>query len=261
MAPRMRARRSFPGQGPPADGARAPIRHPWRRVRVALGPRDGDSTRPSGAVSRLAADPGADLRGRPSVLARPHIPGPCIPAAFFPAGFRQGRAHPARRHPYRALLFLDRSVAFHRARHRADRVHRHHHRRIVRRLSGGTDNGARPEGLPGVLPVFLHGAGVHAALRAGGAGDAAPADDDIVGMAFSSFPYVDYEQRMGLNRIQTVFEHPILSGLFWSVGIGDLFFSTGTGWPWRCRRPASPASRPPWRSPRDRFWWPCCNSA
>ena len=48
--------------------------------------------------------------------------------------------------------------------------------------------------------------------------------NEIVGMAFSSFPYVDYEQRMGLNRIQTVFEHPILSGLFWSVGIGNLYF-------------------------------------
>ena len=48
--------------------------------------------------------------------------------------------------------------------------------------------------------------------------------NDIVGLVFRTFPYVDYGQRMGLNRIQTVFEHPILSGLFWSAGIGNLYF-------------------------------------
>ena len=51
--------------------------------------------------------------------------------------------------------------------------------------------------------------------------------NEIVGMAFSTFPYVDYEQRMGLNRIQTVFEHPILFGLFWSVGIESLVSQPG----------------------------------
>ncbi len=48
--------------------------------------------------------------------------------------------------------------------------------------------------------------------------------NEAVDLVFRTFPYVDYEQRMGLNRIQSVFEHPILSGLFWSVGIGNLYF-------------------------------------
>ena len=48
--------------------------------------------------------------------------------------------------------------------------------------------------------------------------------NEMVGIAFPTFPYVNYEQRMGLNRIQSVFEHPILSGLFWSAGIGNFYF-------------------------------------
>ena len=48
--------------------------------------------------------------------------------------------------------------------------------------------------------------------------------NEIVGIVFPSYPYVNYEPRMGLNRIQSVFEHPILFGLFWSVGIGNLYF-------------------------------------
>ena len=47
---------------------------------------------------------------------------------------------------------------------------------------------------------------------------------EIIGLAFPTFPYVNFEQRMGLNRIQAVFEHPILFGLFWSVGIGNFYF-------------------------------------
>ena len=47
---------------------------------------------------------------------------------------------------------------------------------------------------------------------------------EIVGVAFPTYPYVNFDQRMGLNRIQSVFEHPILFGLFWSVGIGNLYF-------------------------------------
>jgi len=47
---------------------------------------------------------------------------------------------------------------------------------------------------------------------------------EIVGFAFPTYPYVNFDQRMGLNRIQSVFEHPILFGLFWSVGIANLYF-------------------------------------
>ena len=47
---------------------------------------------------------------------------------------------------------------------------------------------------------------------------------EIIGLAFPTYPYVNFEQRMGLNRIQSVFEHPILFGLFWSVGIGNFYF-------------------------------------
>ena len=47
---------------------------------------------------------------------------------------------------------------------------------------------------------------------------------EVLSAAVSTFPYVNFEQRMGLNRIQAVFEHPILFGLFWSVGIGNFYF-------------------------------------
>ncbi len=47
---------------------------------------------------------------------------------------------------------------------------------------------------------------------------------EILGKAFITFPYVDFPQRMGMNRIQAVFEHPILYGLFCSVAIGNFYF-------------------------------------
>ena len=48
--------------------------------------------------------------------------------------------------------------------------------------------------------------------------------NEILGAVFPTFPYVNYDQRLGLNRVQSVFEHPILFGVFWSVGIGNLYF-------------------------------------
>ena len=47
---------------------------------------------------------------------------------------------------------------------------------------------------------------------------------EIIGAVFPTYPYVNFDQRIGLNRIQSVFEHPILFGLFWSVGIANLYF-------------------------------------
>ena len=47
---------------------------------------------------------------------------------------------------------------------------------------------------------------------------------EILGVAFETFPYVDYGERLGLNRVQATFEHPILFGLFSSLGIANLFY-------------------------------------
>jgi hypothetical protein len=47
---------------------------------------------------------------------------------------------------------------------------------------------------------------------------------EILGVVFETFPYVDYGERLGLNRVQATFEHPILFGLFSSLGIANLFY-------------------------------------
>ena len=47
---------------------------------------------------------------------------------------------------------------------------------------------------------------------------------EILGAVFTTPVYVDYEQRLGLNRVQGVFEHPILFGIFCSVGIANLYY-------------------------------------
>jgi hypothetical protein len=48
--------------------------------------------------------------------------------------------------------------------------------------------------------------------------------NEILGAAFETIPYVDYGTRLGLNRIQATFEHPILYGMFCSIGIANLFY-------------------------------------
>jgi hypothetical protein len=48
--------------------------------------------------------------------------------------------------------------------------------------------------------------------------------NEILGAAFETLPYVDYGTRLGLNRIQATFEHPILYGMFCSIGIANLFY-------------------------------------
>ena len=48
--------------------------------------------------------------------------------------------------------------------------------------------------------------------------------NEILGRVFDTYPYVDHEMRMGLSRIQTVFEHPILFGLFCSIAISNFWF-------------------------------------
>ena len=48
--------------------------------------------------------------------------------------------------------------------------------------------------------------------------------NEILGSLFDTYPYVDHEIRMGLSRIQTVFEHPILFGLFCSIAITNFWF-------------------------------------
>jgi hypothetical protein len=47
---------------------------------------------------------------------------------------------------------------------------------------------------------------------------------EILGTVFTTPAYVDYEQRLGLNRVQAVFEHPILFGIFCSVGVANLYY-------------------------------------
>jgi hypothetical protein len=48
--------------------------------------------------------------------------------------------------------------------------------------------------------------------------------NEILGAVFETLHYVDYGTRLGLNRIQATFEHPILYGMFCSIGIANLFY-------------------------------------
>lgn len=47
---------------------------------------------------------------------------------------------------------------------------------------------------------------------------------EILGTVFETYRYVNYEQRLGLNWVQAVFEHPILYGLFCSIAIANLYY-------------------------------------
>ena len=51
---------------------------------------------------------------------------------------------------------------------------------------------------------------------------------EIVGSVFNTPNYVNYDQRLGLNRVQAVFEHPILFGVFCSIGISNFYFLNRT---------------------------------
>ena len=47
---------------------------------------------------------------------------------------------------------------------------------------------------------------------------------ELLGTVFTTPGYVNYDQRMGMNRVQAVFEHPILFGMFCSVGIANFYY-------------------------------------
>lgn len=49
----------------------------------------------------------------------------------------------------------------------------------------------------------------------------------------ASYSDINQEPRLGLHRVQSIFEHPILMGLFCSIGIANaLYFWGASGWKW-----------------------------